>query len=181
MFSCALVSFIKMDGAQRPGNTSSLLLFAQLSPSIYLCPSICLLLALCPFCFLSLRFYHLQNLCLSVHFCHLTSQAWELERFVILYLSYSCLICQQMCSIWDFPFLCLCGPLGCQSQLRGHYWQLRRQGLSVGQSKVYFFVSELRVRLALEMELALSMRTLMLISKSCLTCDYLHKLFQYFF
>ena len=72
-------------------------------------------------------------------FCHLTSQAWELERFVILYLSYSCLICQQMCSIWDFPFLCLCGPLGCQSQLRGHYWQLRRQGLSVGQSKVNFF------------------------------------------
>ena len=51
MFSCALVSFIKMDGAQRPGNTSSLLLFAQLSPSIYLCPSICLLLALCLFCF----------------------------------------------------------------------------------------------------------------------------------
>ena len=72
-------------------------------------------------------------------FCHLTSQAWELERFVILYLSYSCLICQQMCSIWDFPFLCLCGPLGCQSQLRGHYWQFRRQGLSVGQSRVNLF------------------------------------------
>ena len=72
-------------------------------------------------------------------FCHLTSQAWELERFVILYLSFSCLICQQMCSIWDFPFLCLCGPLGCQSQLRGHYWQFRRQGLSVGQSKVNLF------------------------------------------
>ena len=138
MFSCALVSFIKMDGAQRPGNTSSLLLFAQLSPSIYLCPSICLLLAL------SLLFSVLALLSSAKSmslcpFCHLTSQAWELERFVILYLSYSCLICQQMCSIWDFPFLCLCGPLGCQSQLRGHYWQLRRQGLSVGQSKVNLF------------------------------------------
>ena len=113
-----LVSFIKMDGARWPGNTSSLLLFASLSPSIY--PSICLLLS--PFCF-----------------CLCTSIACKIYVSLFIWLQPDVgteKICNSL-SVSLSPYLSpnvfhlgfsismSMQSLGCQTQLRGHYWQFR--------------------------------------------------------
>ena len=121
-------------GAGGLGNTSSSL-FCPQSPSIYLCPSICLLLSFLPAALLSPA--RSTSLC---PFPHLAIGKPEetvgteeicnsLSVFLSPYLS---------ANVFHLGFSISMSmqSLGCQTQLRGHYWQFRAW-LSVRVSLIF--------------------------------------------
>ena len=151
------------------------LISIHLSLSLYLSASVSLSLL-----FLSLHFYRLQDLCLSVH-----SLIWPAAPDVgtekicnSLSVSFSPYLSANVFHL-GFSMSMSMQSLGCQTQLRGHYWQFRAR-LSVKVSLIFLLSGRGtgRGQNSLFLLSLLNVWTLMnsWISKSCrLTSDQLRR------
>ena len=107
-----------------PGGLGTLFSFLPpLSPSIYLCPSVCLLLSFLSSAFALLSPARSMSLCPFPHLASQTDVGTEqicnsLSVFLSPYLSPNVFHL-------GFSISMSMQSLGCQTQLKGHYWQFR--------------------------------------------------------